>query len=78
MKIGFISPFVPGHLNPMTTLARQLQARSHDVVYISPPELEPVIRAYGLPFVPFGGKESPSVVSAIFKTRLAQLSKLQG
>jgi UDP:flavonoid glycosyltransferase YjiC (YdhE family) len=29
MKIGFMSPFVPGRLNPMTTLARQLQSRNH-------------------------------------------------
>jgi hypothetical protein len=26
MKLGFICPNVPGHLNPMTALARQLQA----------------------------------------------------
>jgi zeaxanthin glucosyltransferase len=78
MKIGFISPFVPGHLNPMTTLARQLQSRSHDVVYISSPVVEAVIRANGLPFVSFGEKESPSVVSETFTSRLAQLSKLQG
>jgi zeaxanthin glucosyltransferase len=26
MKIGVMSPFVPGHLNSMTTLARQLQS----------------------------------------------------
>ena len=25
----------PGHLNPMTTLARKLKARGHDVVFIS-------------------------------------------
>jgi UDP:flavonoid glycosyltransferase YjiC (YdhE family) len=25
MKIGFIFPNIPGHLNPMTALARQLQ-----------------------------------------------------
>ena len=34
MKIGFICPTVPGHLNPMTTLARQLQARGHEVVFL--------------------------------------------
>jgi UDP:flavonoid glycosyltransferase YjiC (YdhE family) len=30
MKIGFICPTVPGHLNPMTALARHLQARNHE------------------------------------------------
>jgi zeaxanthin glucosyltransferase len=78
MKIGFISPFVPGHLNPMTTLARQLQSRDLDVVYISSPVVEAVIRANGLPFASFGEKESSSAANETFKTRLAQLSKLQG
>jgi UDP:flavonoid glycosyltransferase YjiC (YdhE family) len=34
MKLGFICPNLPGHLNPMTALARQLQARGHDVVFL--------------------------------------------
>ena len=34
MKIGFICLTVPGHLNPMTALARQLQARGHEVVFL--------------------------------------------
>jgi UDP:flavonoid glycosyltransferase YjiC (YdhE family) len=46
MKLGFICPNVPGHLNPMTALARQLQARHHDVVFLYSSE------AAGLPFVP--------------------------
>jgi UDP:flavonoid glycosyltransferase YjiC (YdhE family) len=31
MKLGFICPNVPGHINPMTAQARQLQARSHEL-----------------------------------------------
>jgi hypothetical protein len=27
MKIAFVGPNLPGHLNPMTTLARRLQSR---------------------------------------------------
>jgi zeaxanthin glucosyltransferase len=46
MKLGFICPNLPGHLNPMTTLARHLQARGHDVVFLYSKE------ANGLPFVP--------------------------
>src|SRR5260221_396263 len=34
MKLGFICLNLPGHLNPMTTLARHLQARNHDVVFL--------------------------------------------
>lgn len=33
MKLGFICLNVPGHLNPMTTLARHLQYRNHEVVF---------------------------------------------
>jgi zeaxanthin glucosyltransferase len=46
MKIGFICIYGPGHLNPMTALARQLQARNHDVVFLYSPD------APGLPCVP--------------------------
>jgi zeaxanthin glucosyltransferase len=35
MKLGFICFNVPSHLNPMTALARQLQVRGHDVVFLN-------------------------------------------
>ena len=57
MKIGFISFPVPGHFNPMSALARQLQSRSHDVVMFSLPVGESLARAADLPFVPFGEEE---------------------
>src|SRR5258708_3196386 len=57
MKIGFIGLPNPGHLNPMSALARQLQSRNHDVVMFSPPVGELLARAAGLPFVPFSERE---------------------
>ena len=60
MKIGFLSLPVSGHLNPMTTLARKLQARGNDVVFISVPDAEPVLRAANLKFVPFCEQEYPA------------------
>src|SRR5258708_9255826 len=57
MKIAFISPPVPGHLNPMTTLARKLQSRNHDVVFISWPDGEPSVRAADLTFLSCAVKE---------------------
>ena len=57
MKIGFICPPVPGHFNPMSALARQLQSRNHDVVAVSLPVSEPFARAANLQFAPFGEKE---------------------
>jgi UDP:flavonoid glycosyltransferase YjiC (YdhE family) len=35
MKIGFIGLFVPGDLNPVSAVARQLQSRDQDVVMLS-------------------------------------------
>jgi zeaxanthin glucosyltransferase len=51
MKLGFLCFNVPGHLNPMTALARQLQARGHDVVFLYSSG------AAGLPFVPSPEKD---------------------
>jgi zeaxanthin glucosyltransferase len=60
MKIGFISLPVVGHLNPMTALARRLQSRGHDIVFIGVPDVEPFARAAGLKFVPFCENEYPA------------------
>ena len=65
MKLGFICPGLPGHLNPMTALARQLQARNHDVVFLYSSG------AAGLPFVPGNEKDH------INKSR-PEVSKMQG
>jgi zeaxanthin glucosyltransferase len=60
MKIGFLSLPLSGHLNPMTTLARRLQARGNDVVFITVPDAGPALRAANLKFVPFCEQEYPA------------------
>jgi zeaxanthin glucosyltransferase len=65
MKLGFICPNLPGHLNPMTALARQLQGRGHDVVFLYSSE------AGGLPFIPNPEKDH-------FNENRRQASKMQG
>jgi zeaxanthin glucosyltransferase len=65
MKFGFICPQVPGHLNPLTTLARHLHMRNHDVVFLYSSG------AAGLPFIP--GEEED-----VISERRAELSKKQG
>jgi zeaxanthin glucosyltransferase len=65
MKLGFICLNVPGHRNPMTALARQLQARNHDVVFLYSSG------AAGLPFVP-GPEKEP------FSESRPEVSKMQG
>jgi zeaxanthin glucosyltransferase len=41
----------------MTTLARKLRARNHDVAFVSLPDGEAAVRAAGLPFLPCAAKE---------------------
>jgi zeaxanthin glucosyltransferase len=59
MKIGFVSMPLSGHLNPMTALARKLQSRGHEIVFIGVPDVEPFAQAAGLDFVPYAEKEYP-------------------
>jgi len=65
MKIGFICINGPGHLNPMTALARQLQARNHDVVFLISSD------AAGLPCVPGSEKDR-------YNESRREVSKMQG
>jgi zeaxanthin glucosyltransferase len=65
MKLGFICLNLPGHLNPMTALARRLQDRNHDVVFLYSSG------AAGLPFVP--GPEKDQIDGSV-----PDLSKMQG
>src|SRR6201987_942661 len=58
-KIGFLSLPLTGHLNPMTALARKLQSRGNEVVFIGVPDIEPVVRAANLEFAPFCESEFP-------------------
>jgi zeaxanthin glucosyltransferase len=75
MKIAFVAPPIPGHLNPMTTLARQLQSRNHDVVFISLPDGEAFVRAAGLTFFSCCDEEFPA---GSLNERLRQRSKVHG
>src|ERR1700745_819269 len=75
MRVAFLGVRVPGHLNPMTTLARKLKARGHDVVFISVLDTEPYVRAAQLPFIPYCEKEIP--LGSVRQTT-DQLGKLTG
>jgi zeaxanthin glucosyltransferase len=75
MKIGFVSMPLTGHLNPMTALARKLQSRGNEVVFIGLPDAEPIVRAADLNFVPFCEREYP--VGSVAKG-YGRLAKLHG
>ncbi|HMF78592.1 MAG TPA: hypothetical protein VK604_23245 [Bryobacteraceae bacterium] len=57
MKIGFVSMPLTGHLNPMTALARKLQSRGNEVVFLGLPDAEPIVRSANLS--PFAKKSIP-------------------
>jgi len=65
MKLGFICLDLPGHLNPMSSLALQLQARNHEVVFLYSSG------AAGLPFV--RGPEKDHI-----NEKLPEVSKKEG
>ena len=65
MKLGFICLNLPGHLNPMIALARQLQTRNHDVVFLYSSG------DAGLPFVPSDERDQ-------INENRPEVSKMQG
>jgi hypothetical protein len=77
MRIAFVALSAPGHLNPTTALARQLQSRNHEVVIISLPDAEPYVRAAGLAFLPYCETAFFSAGSSHAEIR-RQLSVIQG
>jgi len=69
MKLGFICVNASGHLNPMTALARQLQARNHEVVFLYSSD------AAGLPVF---CDEQNSAEQNVTRKAIAEVSKMQG
>ncbi|WP_158790807.1 glycosyltransferase [Granulicella sp. L60] len=75
MKTAFISLPAPGHINPMTALARKLRSRGHEVTMLAIPDAVEAIQATGLECLPFSEKDFPVGWSiGLFRT----LSQLQG
>jgi zeaxanthin glucosyltransferase len=59
MKIGFLSVPLSGHLYPMATLAKTLQSRGHEVVFIGVPDAQAIVREAGVNFVSYCETEYP-------------------
>jgi MGT family glycosyltransferase len=58
----------------MTTLARKLQSRGHDIVFISLADTAPIVEAAGLSFVPCSEAAYPVGSLGAFIRRLSELS----
>jgi zeaxanthin glucosyltransferase len=57
--IGLICPELSGHLNPMTTLGRELQRRGHQVTVVARADGRAKAEQAGLGFVVIGEREFP-------------------
>lgn len=74
MHIGLICPESPGHLNPMTTLGRELKARGHRVTVIANLDAQYKADAAGLGFAPVGAETLPHGAFIRHLERLGELS----
>lgn len=59
MHVGLTCPELSGHLNPMTTLGRELVRRGHRVTLVARPDGEAKAVAAGLGFAAIGASEFP-------------------
>jgi zeaxanthin glucosyltransferase len=73
--IGLVCPEISGHLNPMTTLGRELLRRGYRVSLIGIPDAQAKAEGAGLEFIPIGAAESPVGSRARF---VAELGRLHG
>lgn len=78
MRIGFSCPVLPGHMYPMTTLARKVRERGHEVFFLGIPDAEPMVRVAGFEFYPYGDALFPAGEMARRVRTLSQLSGLKG
>ncbi|MDQ6831718.1 MAG: glycosyl transferase family 1, partial [Gemmatimonadota bacterium] len=72
--IGLVCPPVPGHLNPMLALGRELCRRSHRVTMFGIPDVAQHARDAGVEYKEFGRGEFPTGALAIFTGELGKLS----
>jgi MGT family glycosyltransferase len=75
MRIAFATLPFPSHLSNMTSLARKVRERGHEVFFIGLLDAQATIRAAGFEFYPVAEREFP--VGA-WQARDAQLAKLSG
>jgi len=75
MHLGLVCPELSGHLNPITTLGRELKRRGHRVTVISRPDGRRKAESSGLGFAPIGAKDFPE---GSMKAASAELGHLSG
>ncbi len=74
-RIGFISLYAPGHLNPSITLARALQETGHEPIFFNLLDTAHAISSAGIRFIRFGEAEYPR---GALKTIFQKTGELSG
>jgi zeaxanthin glucosyltransferase len=74
MHMGLICPGVPGHINPMSALGRELMRRGHRITFFGVLDSEAKVLSEGLSFCPIGESEFPVGVHQEHTARLGHLS----
>lgn len=74
MHIGLACPELSGHLNPMTTLGRELVRRGHRVTLVARPDGAAKALAAGLGFADIGAAEFPRGAIAAQAVRLGGMT----
>jgi zeaxanthin glucosyltransferase len=77
MRIAFLCMPITGHLNPMIALARKLEARGHNILFVSFSDTKQVVREAGLTFAAIGEQAFPPGSMAPFMERFAQSHGLE-
>jgi zeaxanthin glucosyltransferase len=75
--LGLICPELSGHLNPMTTLGRELQRRGHQVTVVARGDGRAKAEQAGLGFVLIGEREFPEGAMGELTAQLGRLSGLK-
>ncbi len=78
MHIGMNCPTFSGHLNPMTTLGRELARRGHRVTVVALPDGQAKAVAAGLGFAAIGASEFPTGSMTEQTVTLGGMSALEG
>jgi UDP:flavonoid glycosyltransferase YjiC (YdhE family) len=71
--VGLVCPEISGHLNPMTTLGRELKRRGYAVSVIARPDARAKAERAGLGFLPVGEADHPAGSMARTTAALGEL-----
>jgi MGT family glycosyltransferase len=75
MRLGIVCPPIPGHLNPMCALGRELVRRGHPVCVFGLPDNAAKVRSEGLEFHGVGAETAGTLAAEV--ARLGQLTGLK-